>query len=395
MINVTPEQRHRVLRHLLVRVKNGIMDDILIVGGGVIGLSIAYELSGHGMRIRLVDRALPGREASWAGAGILPPANQATARHAIDALRGLSHRLHPVWAERLQQQTGIDTGYRRCGGIYLARSPGEAVSLHAAANLFRDDGLEIEPLSPDDIRSLEPELADLVDRGALKAAYLMPEEAQLRNPHHLQALELACRQAGVELEAGVEVTGFNVEKSTCLSVNTRNGLRRAERICLTSGAWTCLLLKELGIPTGILPVRGQMVLFQCQTVPFRHILNEGPRYLVPRDDGRVLVGSTEEEEGFDKSTTASAIADLTALAQDLVPALRDARRERSWAGLRPGSFDGFPYIGKLPGLDNAFVAAGHFRSGLHLSPGTAVVVSQLLRGEQPEIDLTPFRVGRG
>jgi glycine oxidase len=116
---------------------------------------------------------------------------------------------------------------------------------------------------------------------------------------------------------------------------------------------------------------------------------------VPRDDGRVLAGSTEEEVGFDKSNTPEAVAELTALARELVPALAHAPVEQTWAGLRPASFDGLPYLGQIPGISNAFVAAGHFRTGLYLSTGTAVVLSELIRGERPQIDLSPFRVGRG
>jgi glycine oxidase len=145
----------------------------------------------------------------------------------------------------------------------------------------------------------------------------------------------------------------------------------------------------------IFPMRGQMVLFRCERQPFKRVLNDGPRYLVPRGDGYVLAGSTEEEAGFDKSITAEAIAELTRFAIKLVPALRDATIEQTWAGLRPASYDGFPYIGRMPGLENAFVAAGHFRSGLHLSPGTAVVLADLMCGNTPAVDLTPFRVSRG
>jgi glycine oxidase len=137
-----------------------------------------------------------------------------------------------------------------------------------------------------------------------------------------------------------------------------------------------------------------MLLYRCPLPPIRRIVNEGSRYIVPRDDGRVLVGSTEEEVGFDQHTTAEGLADLAGFARSLVPALADAPIERSWAGLRPAPLDGLPYLGPLPGLANAFVAAGHFRSGLFLSPATAVVMSQLLRGEAPSVDLAPFRVGR-
>jgi glycine oxidase len=124
-------------------------------------------------------------------------------------------------------------------------------------------------------------------------------------------------------------------------------------------------------------------------------LNEGNRYLVAREDGYVLAGSTEEEVGFDKRTTPAGLADLRSFAEALVPALAEAKLEKSWAGLRPATFDGLPYLGQIPALSNAFVAAGHFRSGLYLSGGTAVLMSQLMRGEEPDIDLEPFRVGRG
>lgn len=361
----------------------------------MIGLSLAYELSGRGLKVEVIDQGEPGREASWAGAGILPPANRATAIDPLDKLRALSSELHPVWAERLKQETGLDTGYRPCGGLYLARSAGEAASLLGLKGLLDEQQIPFERLSRESLASLEPALAPLTRSTEFRAAYLMPGEAQLRNPRHLQALLVACRQRGVEVRSGIAAEEFELAGGKVVRVKTNAGLRTAERYCLTSGAWTQPLLARLFIPTGILPVRGQMVLYRCERPPFTRILNEGPRYLVPRDDGRVLAGSTEEEVGFDKSNTAEGIAELRQFAEELVPALREAPIERTWAGLRPGSFDGSPYLGQVPGLDNAFVAAGHFRSGLYLSPATAVVMSDLLLGRTPEIDLTPFRVGRG
>lgn len=368
--------------------------DCLIVGGGVIGLSLAYELSRHGATVQVIDRGEIGREASWAGAGILPPANLATAIDPFDRLRALSHQLHREWAERLCEETGIDTGYRECGGLYLARSTGEAASLHAFAAMLRDLEIEIERLSSADLVALEPALCEVAG-DELKAAYSLPGESQLRNPDHLLALRKACDQRGVLVRSDCEATGFDLSNGRIAAVRTDAGPLRAERYCITSGAWTQRLLEQLDITTGILPIRGQMVLFKCATTPFQRVLNEGPRYLVPRDDGHVLVGSSEEEAGFDKSTTEGVIAELVQLARDLVPDLRDATIENSWAGLRPGTFDGFPYIGAMPGLDNAIAAAGHYRSGLHMSTGTAVVLRQLILGDQPDIDLRPFRVGRG
>jgi glycine oxidase len=387
------------------------MRDVLIIGGGVIGLSLAWDLARHGQSVQVIDREQPGREASWAGAGILPAANRSAAIHPYDQLCGLACELHPQWAAELSSLTGIDTGYRRCGGIYLARTRGEAAALAGWAAEEQAKGIAVAGLSASDLERVEPGLAkgsgvfggttpSLVrNRLPLKAsaplAFHLPNEAQLRNPRHLQALVAACNHAGVEITPGVAAADvvFDVQRAIC-EITTSAGSLRACRYCFTAGAWTGQLLARLDVPLEVLPMRGQMVMFRCPRPPIQHILNEGSRYLVPRDDGRVLAGSTEEEVGFDKRTTAEGIAELTAFARDLVPALADAPIERAWAGLRPASFDGFPYLGPLPGGANGYVAAGHFRSGLYLSPATAVVMSELLRGEQPQIDLKPFRVGR-
>jgi glycine oxidase len=371
------------------------MDDCLIVGAGVIGLSLAYELARHNQRVHVIDRAPPGREASWAGAGILPPANLATAVHPWDQLRGLSNRMHPQWAQWLRHETGIDTGFRRCGGIYLARSVGEAAVLSGMVDAFQQQGIEIRRLAAEELADVEPALLPAFRDGCLRAAYLAPDESQLRNPDHLQALALACRRRGVRISTGQAVTGFDTRDRRIRAALTESDSFAAENICIASGAWTYRLLRQLDIATGIMPIRGQIVLLRCEQKALHHVLNEGPRYIVPRDDGRVLVGSSEEEAGFDKSTSPAVLEELKQLAYDLVPHLREARVERTWAGLRPGSFDGMPYLGRLPGLDNAFAAAGHFRSGLSTSPATAIVLGQLIRGEEPQVDLTPFRPGRG
>jgi len=365
------------------------MHDILVIGGGVIGLSLAWELAKHGKKVQVIDQGQPGREASWAGAGILPPATLRPGDHPLDQLRGLACELHPQCAAELKQLTGIDTGYRRCGGLYLARTPGEAAALAAWAATLVEEGIEVERLSAADLGELEPSL-----KSTVSIQYLLPGEGQLRNPRHLKALLAACQQAGVTITPNAPAADFTLRRGEVVELNTAAGPLRARQFCFTAGSWTGQLLQRLGIAAGILPIRGQMVLFHCQRPPITRIVNLGSRYIVPRDDGYVLAGSTEEEVGFDKRTTEEAIAELTAFAREFVPALQDAPIERTWAGLRPGSFDGLPYLGQLPGIKNAFVAAGHFRTGLYLSPATAVVMSQLIRGEEPQIDLSPFRVGR-
>ncbi len=370
------------------------MLDCLIVGGGVIGLSLAWDLAKRGRQVRVLERGVPGREASWAGAGILPPAARLKAVHPLDQLRALSHELHPAWAAMLREETGIDNGYRRTGGVYLARRVGEAASLTAMADYWREEGIAVEELTPQRLAELEPALGLHGGERPFRVAYLLPEEAQLRNPRHLQALVAACRQHGVTVSGGCEAEGFEIAANRMRGVRAAGELIQADQICLCSGAWTRMLLEQIGIPNGIEPIRGQMVLFRSARVLLNRIVNEGPRYLVPRDDGRLLAGATEEEAGFDSRTTEEGIAGLIRFARGLVPALTDAEVERTWAGLRPGTFDGMPYLGRAPGLENVFVAAGHFRSGLYLSPGTAVEMARLLCGEPTEVDLSPFHVGR-
>jgi glycine oxidase len=369
------------------------MPSCLIVGGGVVGLSIAYELARRNWSVTVLDRRQPGREASWAGAGILPPANRATARHPLDVLRGLSFATHREWADRLLAETGIDNGFQQCGGIYLARTAGEAAALAGLAEQFRDEEIPVERLRHGELASFEPALARSADR--FRAALWLPTECQLRNPRHLRALAAACQHHGVVIEPDVEMIDARCVGGKVTCVETTRGERSADQVCFSAGAWTAELLKRLGVSLGILPIRGQMLLFRAAAPLLGRILNDGPRYLVPRDDGRILVGSTEEEVGFDKRTTESGIADLIGFACDVLPALRDTPLENAWAGLRPGVYDGMPYLGRLPGLANAFVAAGHFRSGLYLSTGTALVMADLIGDGTPPFSLEPFRPSRG
>jgi glycine oxidase len=367
------------------------MADCLIVGGGVIGLSLAYELAGHGQSVQLIDAGQPGREASWAGAGILPPASSAV-DDPLERLTAASNQLHREWSEDLRASTHVDNGFRRSGAIYLARTATEARSLVALVEQFQARQIAVQQLSAPGL--CEAELA-LQPSGHVTVAYLVPDECQIRNPRHLKALLIACAGRGVEVTPGVVAEDFEIRGGRMRAVRTNRGPLRAESVCLTTGSWTAALARRLGTTPAIRPIRGQMVLLSLARPALSRIVNEGSRYLVPRDDGRLLAGSTEEDVGFDKSTTAGGIAGLLEFALSLVPDLDQAQVEHSWAGLRPATSDGLPYLGRVPGLENAFVAAGHFRGGLQLSTGTAVVMSQLIRGQEPLIDLTPFRLDRG
>lgn len=367
------------------------MDDVLIIGGGVIGLSLAYELARQGQRVRVVERGSPGKEASWAGAGILPPALSGEVDDPLAPLIKLSYSLHSQWARRLREQTRIDTGYECCGGLYLAHDAAAAAELRQIMHKWQQFGVASGWLPPAEVQQIEPELRT----ASLAGACLLPGECQVRNPRHLKALLVACSAAGVTIQAATPIDDFSVRQGRIEAALAGNQALRAGRYCVTGGAWTQTLLARLGRSVPIKPIRGQIVLLSGGRRVLKQVINDGHRYLVPRNDGRILVGSTEEDAGFDKRNTAEAIGGLLNFAVNLVPALADHTVERTWAGLRPCSADGLPYLGQVPGLENAYIAAGHYRQGLHLSPATAVVMSELLRGEQPQVDLTPFRVDRG
>jgi glycine oxidase len=230
--------------------------------------------------------------------------------------------------------------------------------------------------------------------GGVCLAVLVPDEVQIRNPWHLKALVAGCIRRGVTITPDAEVQGFDIQGGRVEAVHTTAGRVAAGCVCVTTGSWSSAVLALLGVQVQIKPIRGQIVLLRCARPPINHIIYEGPHYLVPRDDGHVLVGSTLEDVGFDKRNTTEAVDDLLQFAGDVAPALREAQLEQSWAGLRPSTVDGLPYFGRIPNLSNAFVAAGHFRSGLQLSPGTAVIMGRLIRDEPLQFDLTPFRLDR-
>ena len=365
------------------------MSDCLVIGGGVIGLSLAYELAQH-MRVRLIDAGVPGQEASWAGAGILPPAS-ATSTDPLEQLTVLSNELHVQWAETLQAETGIDNGFRRCGGLYLARTAVAAKSLLEAAPVWRQGRIAVEELTPSALQEIEPNIN--VDP-RLDAVLLLPDERQIRNPRHLKALLMGCAKRGVDVQSGVAAEDFEIRGGRVDAIRTSTGMLRAGAVCITTGSWSQALISRLGARPTIKPIRGQIALLNCDRPLLKRIVTQGLQYLVPRDDGRVLVGSTQEDVGFDRRTTTEAIAALLQFAVGTVPALRTAQLERCWAGLRPCTPDGLPYLGRAPGLENVYVAAGHFRWGLQLSAATAVVMGQMVRGQQPQVDLHTFRLDR-
>ncbi len=364
------------------------MHDVVIIGGGVIGLTLACDLAGEGIAVAILDQGPLGRESSWAGAGILPPGNPEGAETPEACLRAASHILWPALSKLLHDETGIDNGFRCCGGLEV-RLGGESDALRDEIALWRREGVAVDPLTSQSLRQCEAAL-----NPAVTSAYRLPEMGQVRNPRHLKGLVALALKRGATLVPGTPVYGFDRHGEKIVAVETSAGRHAGGKFVVATGAWSGRLLDEAGCSAAVRPVRGQIVLLTAQPSLIRHVINVGPRYLVPRGDGRVLVGATEEAVGFDKQTTAEGAGGLIRFALELVPALARAGFERAWAGLRPQSADGLPYLGCCPQAENLFIATGHFRSGLQLSPITGRLMTQLLLGRPTTIPLAPYAPDR-
>jgi len=359
------------------------MPDVVVIGAGVVGLTAAWELAGRGLSVRVLDQSTPGREASWAGAGILPPGYPGDPAAPLARLTSLSNRLWPAVTEQLRQETGIDNGFRRCGGIELGE--GTEASLRHEIDGWIRTGAQVERLTRDEIPRLEPAMS-----AALPPGYRLPDLHQVRNPWHLRALLQACEQRGVELLSGERVVRWDLQPERVASVASERTVHSAAWFILAAGAWSNELAARLGPRLEIVPIRGQIVLLDAPEIRLSHVIECGPRYVVPREDGHLLIGSTEEDVGFVKENTPPAVEELIRFGAELVPAIRQARIEKTWAGLRPQARRGRPWIGPTELSPNVLLATGHFRAGLHLSPATSRLLAQHLCGEPTDMPLDLF-----
>lgn len=367
--------------------------DLLVIGGGVVGLSVAYELASRqsDIDIIVVDRQTPAQEASWAGAGILPPGSWYDDHPALEQLAAISGKLTPQWSKQLAQSTGIDNHLATVRAMHLAVTPAQQSRLEAKFDHWRQLGIEVERINPNQIDRYEPNLqADDV-----LSAYHVPGEARIDNRRHCRALVAACESQGVRICHPVEVQQLDCTAERLDQAKTTAGTITAGQIVLAAGAWSPAVTESLNLHLKVRPMRGQMLAFGPLTeLPLRGIIHRGDQYIVPRDDGRLLVGSTVEDVGFDKHTTTEASQCLADFAREVVPALKHQAIADHWAGLRPASADLLPYIGRVPGVHNAFVATGHFRSGLQMASGTAMALADLITGASPRFSLEPFRLDR-
>jgi glycine oxidase len=362
--------------------------DVIVVGGGVIGCAIAYYLTDTGAKVTIVERGEVGGEASGASAGVLAPLELTLDQGSLLDLCLASTPLHPPLADSLRQETGIDVEYLRSGILRVALTDEDADDLRTLVERQRPRSV-MEWVDAQALRRLEPRLA------AARGGVYSPHLHQV-NAHRLtQALAQAAVARGAALRQGVAVTGFVTNGSRVSGVRTDHGRMTAGQVILAAGSWTAALGRRLGVILPVKPMRGQMLAFADFSSPLRHILlGEALGYLAPKANGFLFVGSTVEDVGFRKNTTAKGLAGLRRMAATLVPSLAYAEVASDWAGLRPGSPDDLPILGPVPGWEGLSVASGHFRKGILLAPITGRLMAQWLVKGRTEMPLEPFTAGR-
>ncbi|MDI9259464.1 glycine oxidase ThiO [Alicyclobacillus sendaiensis] len=361
--------------------------DAVVVGGGAIGMASARALAGEGLSVAVIDRGRLGGEASSAAAGMLGAQLEAHAPDAFYALCRESRAMYSNFAAALLEETGIDVEWVENGILQLARSEGVAAALRERMRWQRAAGDEAVWLDPAEVRALEPATADDV----LGALYL-PRDGNVHAPRLSAALR-ACVAGLCDVYEGEEVVA--VERAGAgWRVRGARDVYAADRVVLAAGAWASPFLRALGIPLEVRPVKGQMLALRPpRGAALRRTVYDAGTYLVPKRDGTVVVGATEEPDaGYDKRNTVDGLAALAAKALGAVPGLRGGEWVRAWSGLRPRLTGeaADPVIGPWPGAEGIILAVGHFRNGVLLAPITGRIVASAALGREPEDLWLPF-----
>lgn len=359
--------------------------DVAVVGGGVIGCSVAYHAARSGAKVVLVEAEGIGGGASGAAAGMLAAQAEAHEPGPFLDLLLASRDLHGPLGEELRERTGLDPECAWSGTLSVASSVEGERDLYARYSWQTDLGLSARWLSGEEARDLEPALSP-----EISAALYLPEDGQVNSPRLVQALVLAAIERGVRVLEFTRVTGFVTEGERVTGVRTARGEIPAGAVVLCGGASSGLLAEDLGVRLPVYPVKGEVLSVGVRPAPTRANVWGERCYVVPKRDGRMIVGATEEPGVHDRRPTLGGVARLSTAAIELVPALDGAPFLNAWGGLRPGTSSGRPILGAVEGWDGLLVATGHYRNGVLLAPITGEAISATALGEAPSVGLRPF-----
>jgi glycine oxidase len=359
------------------------LQDTIVVGGGVIGLSVARDLASAGRSVLVLERGVPGGGASWAAAGMLSPQSDAGRPGPFFDLGMAGLRMYGDWIESLRDETGMACGYTAAGSLRLAGSAAEASALDEARRWQVAAGLRAETLSPKDVLGLEPRLAM-----PIAGALWLPDESQVTPRRLTQALESSCARRGVAVGSGQGVEAISISGGRAAGVRVAGSDLHCAEVVVASGAWSGGIAGlDPAIP--VFPRKGQILSLGMPEGAFnRPICWEGA-YAVPRPGGELVIGATNEAAGFDRNLTPAGLEGLLREAQRLAPDVGRYPIREMWSGLRPATSDGLPIIGRAA-IDGLFYATGHYRNGILLAPITAALLSGLIVGGSLPVSIDAF-----
>lgn len=361
-------------------------DPMVVIGGGIMGSALARELAILEEEVVLLEAGLPGRQASWAAAGMLAPLGEAVAPGPFLDLARASMALFPALLEELLGETGRRVSYAPSGKLHVAWNREEAQELRHRLAWIGPLTEGVALLSGTELHHQEPLLS-----AEASTALLIPDDHQVENRELTMALWEGARTHGVDARSHARVSGLESNHGRVSGVRLASGdVLKARAVVVAAGAWSAAL-KGLPNPLPVRPVKGQMLALDARGLsPIRRMLASSQVYLVPRKDGRLLVGATVEEAGFDIALTPQGIMSLLDPAIRLLPAAGDLPIVEFWSGLRPGTPDDLPILGPDPHLDGLWYATGQFRNGILLAPGSARALARTMTGREPEIDIRAF-----
>ena len=360
---------------------------VIVIGAGIVGLLTACRLKQQGVDVVVLEKGKVGQESSWAGAGILCPIHPWLYPDVFSELVNASLDMYGDFQHELENATQISMQRIKSGLLIPCFEDDKVKHQESALAWSEKFDWQVERLSPAQAQDIEPTLSDDINE-----ALLWPEVHQLRNPELLKGVRLFLSQLDVPIHEKSEVSALLEDASgTVTGVKTVHGVEhKADAVLLAAGSWSHSLAEQSGFTLPVHPVKGQIILLKTEPNTMKHIVKHDDAYFVPRVDGRILVGASMENVGFERSNTVSIMHDLLAATLKLVPGLKHAEIEQQWMGFRPGSPDGLPFIGPMTSKPGLWVATGHYRNGVALAPVTAKVISDWLLGTQPSIDMQAF-----
>ncbi len=363
--------------------------DIVVIGGGIIGCSLAFELAKAGRSVVVLERASTGCAASSAAAGLLAPSLATAPPPVLAALAGRSAALYESWIGELVEHGAGDVGFRRPGILVVWTDPAEAASARQHLADHTHPGRRVEWLSGSEVRKQEPALLPEVT-----GAILYPDDAQVAAALLVEQVARVAELAGVRIRENEPVLRLVRDGERITSVQTATNTYHPGLVVMTAGAWSGDVLTSAGVHLPTRPVKGQLLLADCRVSPMRRPLHAGNTLFVPRPDGGIVIGVTVEEAGYDNRVTLEGLHTILNGARALVPAVGSLELRRAWAGLRPATPDELPYMGPVRPLRNLWVSVGHFRKGILLAPICARLMAHSILADRLVEDLAPFAPAR-